>query len=51
MAEWGRKEDKKPWPMRWHVWTWPTFFHSGPLFFGVFCLDYWHGWPGRSGCT
>jgi hypothetical protein len=44
MAEWGRKEYKKPWPSRWHVWTWAAFFLSGVFFFGVFCLDYWHGW-------
>jgi hypothetical protein len=44
MAEWGRKEYKKPWPSRWHVWTWGAFFLSGVFFFGAFCLDYWHGW-------
>jgi type I restriction enzyme R subunit len=31
MAEWGRKEYKKPWPSRWHVWTWGAFFLSGAL--------------------
>jgi Type IV secretion-system coupling protein DNA-binding domain len=44
MAEWGRKEYKKPWPSRWPVWTLGAFFLSGLFFFGVFCLDYWHGW-------
>jgi hypothetical protein len=44
MAEWGRKEYSKPWPSRSHVWTWTAFFLSGVFFFGVFCLDYWHGW-------
>jgi hypothetical protein len=44
MAEWGRKEYKKPWPSRCPVWTWTAFFLSGVFFFGVFCLDYWHGW-------
>jgi hypothetical protein len=44
MAEWGRKEYKKSWPSRWPVWTWTAFFLSGVFFFGVFCLDYWHGW-------
>ncbi len=44
MAEWGRKQYSKPWPSRSHVWTWGAFFLSCLFFFGVFCLDYWHGW-------
>jgi hypothetical protein len=43
MAEWGRKQYAKPWPSRSHVWTWGAFFLSCLFFFGVFCLDYWHG--------
>jgi len=44
MAEWGRKEYSKKWPSRTHVWTWMAIFLTGIFFFGVFCLDYWHGW-------
>ena len=44
MAEWGRKEYSKAWPSRTHVWTWTAIFLTGIFFFGVFCLDYWHGW-------
>ncbi len=44
MAEWGRKEYSKKWPSRTHVWTWTAIFLTGVFFFGVFCLDYWHGW-------
>jgi Type IV secretion-system coupling protein DNA-binding domain len=44
MAEWGRKEYSKKWPSRRPVWTWMAIFLTGVFFFGVFCLDYWHGW-------
>jgi len=44
MAEWGRKEYSKKWPSRRPVWTWMAIFLTGIFFFGVFCLDYWHGW-------
>jgi hypothetical protein len=44
MAECGRKQYSKPWPSRTHVWIWGAFFLSCLFFFGVFCLDYWHGW-------
>jgi hypothetical protein len=43
MAEWGRKEYSKKWSSRSPVWTWMAIFLIDIFFFGVFCLDYWHG--------
>jgi hypothetical protein len=44
MAEWGRKEYKRPWPSRWHVWTWGAFFLSGVFFVFAAWWDGYENW-------
>ena len=49
MAEWGRKEYRKPWPSRRPVWTIGAFFAATLVFAGLLTVQYERSWTAAEG--
>ncbi len=49
MAEWGRKEYRKPWPSRRPVWTLGAIFAATVVFAGLLTVQYERSWTAAQG--